>query len=272
MLDKKFCKVGLAALTMSTAIAFVPTSSAALSTYSQDFETFPGGEGFPPNALASDGWAIFGNEYAVNPYTNPGALPTGGYGPFPAADGAPGSIQAVVSGEGGPAQGDKQLDKFSDYNNANQSSAWIEGLTLQEQSVGAGDIGSWTLTFDAKRGSGEFSIASDTTGNSSAYAFIKTIDSGAFFQKGFVSIDMTNAGIVDQWGTYSIDLLIDSSLVGDILQFGFSATASQFSPSGIFYDNVNFAPTAIPVPAAVWLFGSGIIGLVGVARRRKAQV
>ncbi|MGB5398483.1 MAG: VPLPA-CTERM sorting domain-containing protein [Gammaproteobacteria bacterium] len=24
----------------------------------------------------------------------------------------------------------------------------------------------------------------------------------------------------------------------------------------------------IPVPAAVWLFGSGLIGLVGVARRR----
>lgn len=28
--------------------------------------------------------------------------------------------------------------------------------------------------------------------------------------------------------------------------------------------------TAIPVPAAVWLFGSGLLGLVGVARRKKA--
>jgi len=40
-----------------------------------------------------------------------------------------------------------------------------------------------------------------------------------------------------------------------------------------FSANFNFvAPNAavIPVPAAVWLLGSGLIGLVGVARRKKA--
>ena len=30
-------------------------------------------------------------------------------------------------------------------------------------------------------------------------------------------------------------------------------------------------PPAVPVPAAVWLFGSGLVGLVGVARRRRRQ-
>ena len=26
----------------------------------------------------------------------------------------------------------------------------------------------------------------------------------------------------------------------------------------------------VPIPAAVWLFGSGLIGLIGIARRKKA--
>ena len=30
------------------------------------------------------------------------------------------------------------------------------------------------------------------------------------------------------------------------------------------------AASAVPVPAAVWLFGSGLISLVGFARRKKA--
>ena len=35
-------------------------------------------------------------------------------------------------------------------------------------------------------------------------------------------------------------------------------------PTGFAYGGV------VPVPAAVWLFGSGLLGLVGVARRRRA--
>lgn len=39
-------------------------------------------------------------------------------------------------------------------------------------------------------------------------------------------------------------------------------------PFKTFNANFNFT-TAVPVPAAVWLFGSGLLGLVGVARRKK---
>ena len=37
-----------------------------------------------------------------------------------------------------------------------------------------------------------------------------------------------------------------------------------------YVTNADFDNTAIPVPAAVWLFGSGLLGLVGIARRRRA--
>ena len=39
--------------------------------------------------------------------------------------------------------------------------------------------------------------------------------------------------------------------------------------SEVFDISIASASTVIPVPAAAWLFGSGLLGLVGVARRRK---
>jgi len=34
--------------------------------------------------------------------------------------------------------------------------------------------------------------------------------------------------------------------------------------------SIDATPTVVPIPAAVWLFGSGLIGLLGFARRKKA--
>ncbi|MFC1773858.1 VPLPA-CTERM sorting domain-containing protein [Pseudomonadota bacterium] len=28
--------------------------------------------------------------------------------------------------------------------------------------------------------------------------------------------------------------------------------------------------SAVPVPASIWLFGSGLLGLIGIAKRKKA--
>ena len=38
----------------------------------------------------------------------------------------------------------------------------------------------------------------------------------------------------------------------------------------LFADYFSIGVTAVPVPAAVWLFGSGLLGLIGIARRKKA--
>ena len=39
---------------------------------------------------------------------------------------------------------------------------------------------------------------------------------------------------------------------------------------GISFDNVSLTVSAVPVPAAVWLFGTALVGLIGFGRRKKA--
>lgn len=40
--------------------------------------------------------------------------------------------------------------------------------------------------------------------------------------------------------------------------------------AGFSYNNFEFTASPVPLPAAAWLFGSGLLGLVGVARRKRA--
>lgn len=41
-------------------------------------------------------------------------------------------------------------------------------------------------------------------------------------------------------------------------------------PGGSLYASGGQPLSAVPVPAAIWLFGSGLLGLVGIARRKQA--
>ena len=50
-------------------------------------------------------------------------------------------------------------------------------------------------------------------------------------------------------------------------EYNFGISVGQ---SGWGVENVRMDVQVVPVPAAVWLFGSGLLGLVGMARRKKA--
>lgn len=91
-------------------------------------------------------------------------------------------------------------------------------------------------------------------------------------------LDLNNAGLTDI--TLSDGTVVDPPVSNAIGFFGFvSDTAfssvifrTSVANDGFGVDNVtyssNLAP--VPLPAAIWIFGSGLIGLIAIARRKKA--
>lgn len=79
------------------------------------------------------------------------------------------------------------------------------------------------------------------------------------------SFDLASLTIVDQTAGL-LSLKGTGSLSGNNLDL----TDAVFSFSTTSMNSYSMTITAVPVPAAVWLFGSGLIGLIGVARRKKS--
>jgi hypothetical protein len=204
--------------------------------YEQDFESLDQASG---TALGEDGWTVFGNAFSPD-----GLMYLYGYGPNPAPNNS-GGFSGIALGQGGVEQGDQQLVIISDYNNTDQAVGnRIEANTYRERPITAADVGKTiTFSFDAKRGNINDPADPGCTGStnppcdSSALAFIKTLNPAAgFVTTNFITEDTT--ALPDTWNRYSISLLIDAGLVDQLLQVGFAATASNYEPSGVFYDNV----------------------------------
>ncbi len=75
---------------------------------------------------------------------------------------------------------------------------------------------------------------------------------------------------------FTLDFVANPPPSTSILDIGFVANAGDWFDfnnvkilnSDVVYNGAEVIVQAVPVPAAVWLFGSGLIGLVGVARRK----
>lgn len=210
--------------------------------YQQDFE---GLDQESPSALSNDGWTVFANVFE---FGTSDPLPS--YGPFPAPNNT-GGFSGIALGQGGPEQGAQQLVIISDYNARDQQNAGdrVQANTFQERTIVEDDVGkTFTFSFDAKRGNindPADPVCSNTPNppcDSTALAFIRTVDPDAGFPvTNDVTLDTTNLPV--EWMGYSIEITIDAGLVGQLLQFGFSATASNDEPSGNFYDNISFCTT-----------------------------
>lgn len=244
-------RAGITKIVLAALLVFSPALTwAALTPYSQNFE---GLSNVDTDALANDGWLVFGNVF------NTDSSYDYGYGAFPAPNDI-GAFSGVDVGQGGPTQGAQQLVVYSDYKNlgAHGSGQLVESNVYQEQMIDAGDFGSTLhFEFDAKLGNLELA--------STASAFIKTVDpDDGYTLTNVVTIDMTT--IPTTWDRYSLSFSIDSDLRGQLLQFGFLNTAANFEGSAVFYDNLDFrierAEQAVPAvgPIGLLLLGSLLFG------------
>jgi len=141
-------------------------------------------------------------------------------------------------------------------------------------------------------GSGTWSVASTTPFS----GLLWTAHSGTTFGPGTYTIDTVEGGIytnivvgANQIGGHMLFNWAASTNIDVVQVWDFCNTCGAYTSTDIDGDGVHgigmldgpFATTnanfdfvvpvsAVPVPAAVWLFGSGLIGFLGMTARRKA--
>jgi len=102
------------------------------------------------------------------------------------------------------------------------------------------------------------------TGGSASLASFAAVP--GFFTVGGWTLDLSTLSIVDQ--TVGV---LNLSGTGVLSGNGFDATNVDWSFSSQSETSYSMTVTSVgvvPLPAAVWLFGSGLLGLVGIARRK----
>ena len=97
-----------------------------------------------------------------------------------------------------------------------------------------------------------------------------TDNSVEFYLADFRFADNDQDYIVDDW------TWVDLSSLGNVIGLEFMIESSDVGAYGIntpgyfAMDNLN-AVSAVPVPAAVWLLGSGFLGLIGIRRKSHSK-
>ena len=155
------------------------------------------------------------------------------------------------------------------------------GVGVDTTVTGSIGGGSWSVASTTPFFGQNWTAHSGTTFGPGTYSFA-TIQGGTYTGV-VVGAGQVGGHILFNWGVVAD---IDVINVWDVASGVYTSTdgiaGNPANPDGVrgygMLDgafagfNANFDFTAVPVPAAVWLFGSGLLGLVGVARRRKATV
>jgi hypothetical protein len=242
---KKFsdlCRLIAASVLFTSAIAFAP-QAAAISTYdaSASFSLTLTDVTDANGGQVTTGWSV-------------NAFGSGLVDLFESGDASASGTTSVVD----PAVSMGILDSILQSSTASgtATNGIAETFTLSDLAIDVANTSGKDLTFSfgfdimaLAEASGDFASANATVDFLDDLGAVNILAiASASAMPGFGSGNASQSGIIQ-------------FTLGD-------GGVNQMSISG-FVDSNGTAESVVPVPAAVWLFGSGLLGLVGIARRKK---
>jgi hypothetical protein len=152
-----------------------------------------------------------------------------------------------------------------------EGNTWAAGLTL-------GGVSGWRLPYiSVAAGAGPFtgspvdcSTATEVAcrDNEMGYMFYHNLG-GTLGQSILTSGDPDLALFPTlQWGVYWTGTDKESIFAWDF-HFGYGETSPGGAKGNDYFTWAVHSGNVVPIPPALWLFGSGLLGLVGMARRKK---
>lgn len=191
------------------------------------------------NPLSGDAWSIEGGQYSGATSTSP---------PVNANTKLPGKAFGVFTSVNVPANvGGIQLGNLQGFLGGLQSDTTtpFDGLGVKSL-VGCGALCDFST-----------GVSYSTTGGTPASSKYAIFGSPIDDRATAIGSPIALYGLTGNTGTGTVESYILGS--------------AALSANGTLTLTGN-GTTPVPLPAAVWLFGSGLMGLVGVSRRRKAAV
>jgi hypothetical protein len=181
---------------------------------------------------------------------------SGGFGPFLTFTSGSTAIDGWVVGEGG-------VNLWTDYKGTGNHVIDIIGDIVD----GGGSL---TQSFSTVAGQ-QYSISFDLSGANdpnltSTNNPVKQMDVTAYGSDS-VTVLTTNELTQNTSGWDGNFIPVTMSFVADGSQSTIKFVGLNSGWNGFYIDNVNVS--AVPLPAAIWLFGSGLIGLIGISGRKK---
>jgi hypothetical protein len=224
-------------------LAMSSVSNAAITALTDDFQSYGAAPNFAP-------WEC---------YSDNGGHP-GGYG-----CGNPSTSGPQITALDNDGSGNDFINFYANYDNANvhqglapnpQEAISIFRNTSYDATDTAGGA-TWVFDFDYR----ESSVP--PSGSTQVGAFIRVFDQW-WNLIGEDTLDTSGSGA---WQSGQLSVTLDPTWTNGAFQVGFNNLVGSYEDSGMNYDNVALSASVVPIPAAVYLFGSGL-GLLGWVRRR----